>query len=73
MQSTEAQVRKWGRSAGVVIPREILEKEGIRVNDKVEILIRKKSNPIKETFGTLKFKKSTDEMLKETDEELWND
>jgi len=73
MQSTEAQIRKWGRSAGVVIPKEILEKEGIRVNDKVEILIRKKSNPIKETFGTLKLKEPTEKILKEIDEDLWND
>ena len=73
MEATETRVRKWGRSLGVVIPMEIAKKEGIKVNDEVEVLIRKKSNAIKETFGSLKFKKSTQKMLDETDEELWND
>jgi len=73
METTQAHLRKWGRSLGVVIPKEVLEKEGIKVNDKVEILIKKKSNPVKETFGTLKFKNSTQEMLDMVDEELWND
>ncbi len=30
-------------------------------------------NPLKETFGTLKFKGSTEKLLKEIDRELWND
>lgn len=73
MEATDAILRKWGRSLGVVIPKEIAKKEGIKVNDKVEILIRKKSNVIKETFGTLKFKESTDKILKEIDKDLWHD
>ncbi len=33
----------------------------------------KEKNPIDETFGTFKFKKTTDEMLRETDKELWGE
>ena len=73
MESVETKVRKWGRSVGIVIPVDIVEKEKIKVNDSVEVLIRKKSDALKETFGTLRFSKSTQKMLDETDEELWND
>lgn len=73
MEGLEVKVRKWGRSLGVVIPQDVAKKEKIRENDSVEILIRKKSNAIKETFGSLRFTKSTQKMLDETDEELWND
>ncbi len=33
----------------------------------------KERNPIDETFGTLKFKKSTDQMMREIDKELWGE
>jgi hypothetical protein len=72
MIETEAQVREWGRSVGIVIPREAVIKEKIKVGDNVRILIKKKSNPLKETFGILKLKKSTDELLKEIDKEGWD-
>lgn len=73
MESTETKVRRWGRSLGIVIPKEVAEKEKIKANDSVEVLIRKKSNALKETFGTLKFTKPTQKMLDETDEELWHE
>lgn len=39
---------------------------------KVKSLLSKKEyNPLKETFGTFKFKKSTQEMLDESDREEW--
>ncbi len=68
-----AQVREWGRSVGIVIPKEVVIKERIKVGDNVKILINKKTNPLKETFGILKFKKTTDEILKEIDKEGWDE
>ncbi len=73
MIETETQVREWGRSVGIVIPKELVIKERIRAGDSVKILILKKSNPLKETFGTFKFKRSTENILKEVDEESWNE
>lgn len=73
MEGMKTKVRRWGRSLGIVIPRDVAEKEKIKANDSVEILIRKKSDALKETFGSLKFGKSTKKMLDQTDEELWND
>lgn len=34
---------------------------------------KEKENLLKETFGTFKFSRSTDEILKESDEECWDE
>ena len=73
MLEVKAKVREWGRSLGVVLPKEGVQQEGIGKNDTVTLLITKKRNALRETFGTLKFKKATDEILKESDEEAWNE
>lgn len=73
MLEVEAKVRKWGRSFGVVIPKDKVKKEGIKENETITLLIAKKTNVLKETFGTMKFKKSTDEMMREIDKELWGE
>jgi antitoxin component of MazEF toxin-antitoxin module len=73
MIETETQVREWGRSVGVVIPKDMAIRERIKAGDSVKILIMKKSNALKETFGTFKFKRSTEEILKEADEESWDE
>ncbi len=73
MLEVKAKVREWGRSLGVVLPKEGVQQEGIVKNDTVTLLITKKGNALRETFGTLKFKKATDEILKESDEEAWDE
>ena len=69
----KSRLRGWGKSVGVVIPKEAILKEKLKAGDEVELLILRKPNVLTETFGTLKFKKSTADMLKEADEELWNE
>ncbi len=73
MIEVETQLREWGRSLGVVIPKETVVREGLMPGDTLELLIRKKSNPLKETFGTLKFRRTTEEILKESDKEAWDE
>lgn len=73
MLEVESKVRKWGRSLGVVLPKEKVKEEGIDKDDTITILISKKRNTLKETFGTLKLKKSTDKILRESDEEAWDE
>lgn len=34
---------------------------------------RKKTNPIKETFGILRFSRPTSKILKEVDQEAWDE
>ncbi len=73
MIAVEAKIRKWGRSFGVVIPKDRIKEEGIKENETVTLLIGKKTNVLKETFGTFKFKKTTQEMLDEIDKESWDE
>ena len=70
MLEIETTLRKWGKSRGAVFPKKDLEAENFKNGEKIKILVVKKSNVLKETFGTLKFKKSTEQLLKETDKEL---
>ena len=72
MLEVEAKVRKWGRSFGVVIPKEKIKEEGIKENETIRLLIGKKKNVFKEIFGTVKLKKSTQELLDESDREAWD-
>ena len=73
MIETEAQVKEWGRSVGIVIPKDAVLRERISVGDTVKILIKKKGNPLKGTFGIIKFKRSTEEILREIDKEGWDE
>lgn len=47
---TKTRIRGWGNSFGVVIPRELVIREGFKVNDRVNIRIDKKQN-LEEFFG----------------------
>ena len=68
----ETKLKRWGRSFGVVVPMDKIKQELIRDDETIEIKISRKKNPLKETFGTVKLKKSTEQMLKESDEEAWD-
>lgn len=75
MLRSETKLRAWGNSVGVILPKEALKEEGLSINDVVEITLRKKSTRLKDIFGRLrefraKSGKSTDEILKEVDDEL---
>ena len=71
----ETKLRAWGNSVGVILPKELVKEEKLSIDDEVEVIVKKKSNPLKDAFGKLReFKaksdKSTDEILREVDEEL---
>jgi len=73
MIEVETKVRKWGRSLGVVIPKDKARDEMIKEDETIRLLITKKPNVLRETFGSLKFKRSTDKILEESDRELYNE
>ncbi len=66
----ETQTKKWGNSIGIVIPRGAIEAGGIKPGERVVVEIQKKENPLRELFGALKFKRKTEEILKEVRKEL---
>ena len=51
--ATELIVKKWGNSMGVILPKELVEKERIKENDKIMIQIVKKAD-LRKIFGSLK-------------------
>ncbi len=73
MQELQAEVREWGRSMGIVIPREAVLQEKIKAGDTIKIIFLRKDSPLKKLFGRVKLKRSTEEILKEIDEECWNE
>ena len=74
MINVKAKVRVWGRSLGIVIPIGAVKSGHIKEGDTIDLLFKKEEeNPLKKTFGTFKFKRSTEEILKEVDEESWDE
>ena len=56
----EVEIKKWGNSLGIIIPKEILLKEGLKEKDKILVNIVRKSD-IHSYFGSLKRKSSGQE------------
>ncbi len=73
MIEIETKVRNWGNSLGITLPNEAIRDLEIKPGEKLKVLLLKDRNILKETFGALKFRKSTQKMMKETDKELYND
>jgi len=72
---TETRLKGWGNSIGIVLPKKELKKEGLDIDDVVEVKIRPKVNPLREAWGMLNGVKprsgrSTRAVLKELDKEF---
>lgn len=77
MEQIKTKVRRWGHSFGVVIPKKVIEGQNLNEGSDVTIIVEKKGIT---TVGDLmqwaknhpiKLQKSTDELLKEIDQEFW--
>ena len=55
------EVKKWGNSLGVILPKEIVKEKDIHENEEIGILIYKKTN-INEVFGMTKNWKKKNKM-----------
>ena len=73
MLELESQLKKWGNSYAFRVSKDRVRKNKMKINQKFKILVTPERNVLKETFGTAKFKKSTEQMMKETDKALYND
>jgi antitoxin component of MazEF toxin-antitoxin module len=49
-----SKLRQWGNSYGVVIPKDIIEKEGLKKGEDIEISVRRVSD-IRRLFGKYTF------------------
>ncbi len=75
MVEAEAEVRKWGNSLGIIIPKETVKRENIREKEKIRFIIVRDSSALKETFGMVKgkWKKSARQIKDQARKELYND
>ncbi len=75
MVEIEAKLRRWGRSFGIIVPVEAAREADISDNESIEVVITKKKNPFIENFGILKgrMKKTTKQLLEESDKEGWDE
>lgn len=76
MQQLKTKVKKWGNSAGVLFPKEILEKEHLKIGSTINVTISTdKVTKVKDIFGLLKgkLKKDTQTLMDEVDKELWGE
>ncbi len=77
MEQIKTKLKKWGNSFGVIIPIDVVNKQGLKENSEVSVMIEP-SNRM--TVGNvldlakkfkLKKKGDTQKILDEIDEELW--
>jgi len=67
--SIEAEIKKWGNSFGIILPKSLIEEAGLKEKDKIVINVIKKAD-ISKTFGTIKRKLSGKE-FKEIVKKSW--
>ena len=73
MVELEGQLKKWGNSFAIRISKSRVIQNKMKVNEKFRLILIPERNILKETFGTGKFKGSTEKLLKQVDKELYND
>ena len=73
MPEVESTIKRWGNSFGIIIPTEVMKKENLKEGQKIDVILLKKSDILKKTFGTLKLKKSAQKIKDELRAELYDD
>lgn len=51
----KSKLKRWGNSYGVIVPKEIVEKEGLKEGELVEISVRRTAD-VRRLFGRYRFK-----------------
>ena len=67
---TTAQLKSWGSSLGVVVPKDIVKAEHLKEGDEIVIEIRKKGT-LRDIFGALKDWKVDPQKLKDDARKEW--
>ena len=71
MIECETKLKKWGNSIGFIIPKEDINREDLHEDEVVrEVIANKKMVKVKDIFGKISLKKSTAQIMKESDKEL---
>ena len=73
MIEIKTKLRKWGNSFGVVVPQKFVVEENAKEGDEITILFKKRKPNLRKLFGAHKFNKPVEQMMKEMDEDLYDD
>ncbi|MDP7116090.1 MAG: hypothetical protein QF915_03445 [Candidatus Woesearchaeota archaeon] len=57
--------KQWGNSLAVIIPKEEVKRLKLHANEKVHMRIEKSGNMLKEFFGSMKFTRPTEDILRD--------
>lgn len=68
--TVEVITRKWGNSIGVILPKELVEREQIKENKKIIIDIIKEAD-LSDVFGLIKKRKMSGQRVKDLSREEW--
>ena len=67
----KTKLKKWGNSIGIVIPKDIIKKRNLKPDQEVTVTIQDKPfTKGKDIWGTMKFTKSTEQLMREVDKDL---
>lgn len=73
MAEMDGKIKKWGNSGGLVMPMDFMKKNKLKFGEDVHVIVIKKSNVLRETFGTFKFKESAQKIKDDLRKELYDD
>ena len=74
MVEITTKLQRWGNSFGIVVPIKIVQEGGMKEGEEINALILPKEKiSLRKIFGSHKFSKSVEQMMKETDRELYNE
>lgn len=66
----EVTIKKWGNSFGVILPKEIIKKEGLKENKKIFIDVVKEAD-LSDIFGLVKKRKMSGQRMKDLSRKEW--
>jgi len=71
METFETKPKQWGSSLGVIIPKNIVEKQHLTTHKKIVVFVLNQTamENVRKSFGTLKLKRNTQAILDQGDEE----
>ena len=69
----EAEIRKVGNSAAILIPKEVMDKQNLAVEDKVKVIILPKKTLGQVLWGRGKFREPADKLKRELKKLKWVD
>lgn len=72
MIEIKTKLRKWGNSFGIVVPLKFAESAKIKDGDEITILLKNEKPNLKKLFGAHKFSRPIEQLMKEMDEELYD-